>query len=142
LFDKNPTNISREKLKELIKLNKNCHFKETNYKSNLNKIFLNKHVFILPSHREGLPKTALEAMNHDNALLLSDIPGHKLLIAKKYVNGLFFKKKNEKDLSKKIVWMINNKKEVIKFINNSKKNLSKFSTQNINKKFYETITKI
>ena len=81
----------------------------------LKKIFSNKHVFILPSHREGLPKTALEAMNFNCALILSKIPGHKFLIDKKNVNGLFFQSKNEIDLSNKIIWMINNPKKLIQY---------------------------
>ena len=108
----------------------------------MNKIFLNKDVFILPSHREGLPKSALEAMNYGKVLLLSDIPGHKFLINKKNRNGLYFKKKNESDLANKIIWMINNKNNFSTFSYNSKKNLVKFSDVKINKNFYETIKKI
>ena len=139
LFDDNPTSIKKNKLKKLIKQNKNCYLQETNYDVSLKKIFLNKHIFILPSHREGLPKTVLEAMNFNKALLLSNIPGHDSLINKKNVNGLYFEKKNEIDLSNKIIWMINNKKKIIKFSKNSKKNLSMFSSEKINQKYYEAI---
>ena len=139
LFDDNPTSIKKNKLKELINQNNNCYLKETNYNVNLKKIFLDKHIFVLPSLREGMPKTALEAMNFNKALLLSNIPGHNFLINKKNVNGLYFKKNDEIDLSNKIIWMIENKKKIIKFSINSKKNLLKFSSEKINQKYYETI---
>ena len=139
LFDDNPTSIKKNRLKELINQNDNCYLKETNYKVNLKKIFLDKHIFVLPSLREGMPKTALEAMNFNKALLLSNIPGHNFLINKKNVNGLYFKKNDEIDLSKKIIWMIKNKKKIIKFSINSKKNLLKFSSKKINQKYYEAI---
>ena len=140
LFDDNPTSVKKHILKKLIKQNKNCYLQETNYDVSLKKIFLNKHIFVLPSHREGLPKTVLEAMNFNKTLLLSNIPGHNSLIDKKNVNGLYFEKKNEIDLSNKIIWMINNKKKIIKFSKNSKKNLLMFSSKKINQKYYEAIT--
>ena len=87
-----------------------------------------------------MPKTALEAMNFNKALLLSNIPGHNFLINKKNVNGLYFKKNDEIDLSNKIIWMIKNKKKIIKFSINSKKNLLKFSFKKTSQKYYEAIT--
>ena len=139
LFDDNPTNFSKSKLIRFISKNKNCFFSETNYSSNLSEIFRNKDIFILPSHREGLPKTALEAMNYEKTLLLSKIPGHNLLIDKKELNGLFFKKKNYKDLANKMIWIMKNKAKIRMFSKNSKKNLIKFSDEIINKKYYEAI---
>lgn len=137
LFDNNPTTIKRKKLLILIRNIKNCYFKEVDYRVNLKKVLGDKHVFVLPSYREGLPKTALEAMNFKNALLLSKIPGHSKLINKQNINGLYFKKKNEIELSNKMIWMIKNKKYLNKFMLNSYKNLSYFADDVINKKFYE-----
>ena len=142
LFDDNPTSYNKSEFINNILNLKNCYFKLTSYDPNLNKIFHNKDVFILPSHREGLPKTALEAMNYGKVLLLSDIPGHKFLVNKKNKNGLYFKKKNQFDLANKIIWMIKNKKNFTNFSKNSKKNLVKFSEKKINENFYETIEKI
>ncbi len=139
LFDENPSKISRKFLKKKISKFKNVFLKETEYEKNLDNIFLRKHVFILPSHREGLPKSVLEAMNFNCALILSNIPGHKFLINRKKVNGLYFETKNEIDLSKKIIWMIQNKNKITEYSQNSKKNLSKFSSNKVNKLLYETI---
>lgn len=141
LFDNNPTSLNKKNFKKKIKKLGNCFFKEINYDYSLSKIFRNKQIFVLPSHREGLPKTALEAMKFNKALLLSDIPGHKYLINKNKINGIYFKKKNMEDLSKKIIWMIKNKKKVSIFMKNSHLNLTRFSAKNVNKIFYETIKK-
>ena len=78
-------------------------------------------------------------MNFNCALILSNIPGHKFLINRKKVNGLYFETKNEIDLSKKIIWMIQNKNKITEYSQNSKKNLSKFSSNKVNKLLYETI---
>ena len=118
LFDNNPSSISRAELKNNIKRFKNCFMTEINYNFKLNKVFKNKHVFVLPSHREGLPKTALEAMTYNQALLLSNIPGHKYLINIKKPNGIFFKKKNAEDLANKIIFIIKNKKKLNIYKNN------------------------
>ena len=139
LFDNNPSSIKRSKLKNMIKNLNNCHFKEINYNIDIKNIFKNKDVFVLPSYREGLPKSALEAMCFKNALLLSNIPGHSELISRKHPNGIYFKKKNKEDLAKKIVWFLNNKHKVENFMNNSHRNLFKFLSTNVNKIFYETI---
>ena len=76
-------------------------------------------------------------MNYQTSLLLSKIPGHNNLINKKKLNGLYFEKKNEIDLSNKIIWMIKNKNEIKKFMLNSRYNLKFFSTNKVNKKIYE-----
>ena len=44
------------------------------------------HVFVLPSYREGLPRSALEAMAVGRPLVLSDVPGCRQLV-REGVNG-------------------------------------------------------
>ena len=80
MFDNNPTGLDKKNFLNKVNKLKNCRFYETSYFVNLNKIFIKNHFFILPSHREGLPKTALEAMLYNNGLLISNIPAHSKLI--------------------------------------------------------------
>jgi len=142
LFDNNPSSIKRSKLVRMIKFQKNCHFKEVNYKVKIKNIFKDKDVFVLPSYREGLPKSALEAMCYKNALLLSNIPGHSMLINRKNnPNGIFFKVRDKEDLARKIIWSLKNRKKIQNFMNNSHQNLFKFLSTNVNKTFYDTIKK-
>ena len=142
LFDNNPSSIKRSKLVRMIKFQKNCHFKEVNYRVKIKNIFKDKDVFVLPSYREGLPKSALEAMCYKNALLLSNIPGHSMLINRKNnPNGIFFKVRDKEDLARKIIWSLKNRKKIQNFMNNSHQNLFKFLSTNVNKAFYDTIKK-
>jgi len=142
LFDKNPSSIKKSELLRMIKFQNNCHFKEVNYRVKIKNIFKNKDIFVLPSYREGLPKSALEAMCFKNALLLSNIPGHSMLINRKNKpNGIFFNVKDKHDLARKIIWSLKNKKKIQSFMNNSHQNLFKFLSTNVNKTFYETVQK-
>jgi len=142
LFDNNPSSIKKSKLVRMIKFQKNCHFKEVNYKVKIKNIFKDKDIFVLPSYREGLPKSALEAMCYKNALLLSNIPGHSMLINRKNnPNGIFFKVRDKEDLARKIIWSLKNRKKIQNFMNNSHQNLFKFLSTNVNKVFYDTIKK-
>ena len=77
-----------------------------------------------------------------NALLLSNIPGHSMLINRKNKpNGIFFNVKDKDDLARKIIWSLKNKKKIQSFMNNSHQNLFKFLSTNVNKTFYETVKK-
>ncbi len=141
LFDNNPTSLNKKKFLNKVKKLKNCRFYETSYLVSLNKIFSKSHFFILPSHREGLPKTALEAMLNNNGLLISNIPAHSKLISSSKKNGLFFKVKNVEDLVIKMIWLIKNKIKANLLIKNSFDNVKQFDIKIINKKFYEFIFK-
>jgi glycosyltransferase involved in cell wall biosynthesis len=141
LFDDNPSSLNKSKFLNRVKKLENCYYYETSYKVDIKKIFFNNHFFILPSHREGLPKTALEAMLHNNGLLISNIPAHSKLISASRRNGLYFKVKSVQDLKKKMIWLINNKSTANLFIKNSFYNVKGFSSKLINQKFYEFIFK-
>jgi glycosyltransferase involved in cell wall biosynthesis len=58
-------------------------------------------IFILPSHREGLPQSLIEAMARGKICIASDIDGAREVI-KDGVNGLLFKNNDYKDLRDKI----------------------------------------
>ena len=141
LFDDNPSTINKLDFFKKIKNLNNCEYFKTSYKVSLKKIFWKNHFFILPSHREGLPKTVLEAMLYNKGLLLSNIPAHSKLINNKRQNGLFFKVKSVEDLKKKMIWLINNKTQANLFIKNSFSNIKEFNSKIINQKFYEFIFK-
>lgn len=44
---------------------------------NLNQVFLNAELFIIPSYHEGLPIALLEAISFNLPVILSDIPAHR-----------------------------------------------------------------
>jgi len=78
------------------------------------KDFLSKYtVFVLPSHGEGLPKSAIEAAASGMPLILSSASGCKECIINRK-NGLLVETKNVNSLKDAMEWMILNKKTVPK----------------------------
>ncbi len=73
------------------------------------KFYKNAEIFCLPSYREGMPKTVLEASAVGLPIVTTNTAGCKesIVINK---NGLLCKKKNFKDLSNKIEILIKDKK--------------------------------
>ena len=64
-------------------------------------------VFVLPSYREGLPRSTLEAMSIGRAIITTDVPGCRDTILKN-INGLLVPVKNSKELAISMLSMINN----------------------------------
>ena len=56
---------------------------------NIEKIYLDSRLIILPSYREGLPKVLLEAGNYCKVALASDVPGCKDVIINNKTGFLF-----------------------------------------------------
>jgi len=83
------------------------------------KFYKNAEIFCLPSHREGMHKTVLEASAVGLPIITTNVVGCKESIVKNQ-NGLLCKKKNYKDLSNKIEILIKDRK-----LRNRMKNFSK-----------------
>jgi glycosyltransferase involved in cell wall biosynthesis len=83
------------------------------------KIYRNSEIFCLPSYREGMPKTILEASAVGMPIVTTNTIGCKESIVKNK-NGFLCKKKNFKDLANKIEILIKDQK-----LRNKMKNFSK-----------------
>lgn len=68
-------------------------------------------VLVLPSYREGVPHTILEAMSTGRAILSTDVPGCRETVVQG-VNGFLVPVKDAESLAEKMIWMIENKKAV------------------------------
>ncbi|MHA1381522.1 MAG: glycosyltransferase family 4 protein [Candidatus Helarchaeota archaeon] len=68
-------------------------------------------VFVLPSYREGLPHTVLEAMAIGRAIITTDVPGCRETVINGE-NGFLVKPKCVGDLVDKMIWMIENPEKV------------------------------
>ena len=73
--------------------------------SEMNNFYVNSDVFILPSHGEGLPKSALEAASNGLPLILTDVDGCNDCIDS---NGYLVPAKNSFELAKKMGKCITN----------------------------------
>ncbi len=72
----------------------------------LREIFSHNYAFVQPSESEGLSLALLEAMGYGKAIICSDIKENKEPLNKEM--ALFFHSKDEIDLEKKLVYLINN----------------------------------
>ena len=96
---KDKYSISKD-LYEKITDNKILHYYD--YSENLEKIILNSDCVILPSYREGMSKSLLEAAYLKKPLLASDVPGCREIVINNK-NGFLFKKCSVNDLASKMI---------------------------------------
>lgn len=71
-------------------------------------------VFVLPSYREGLPRSIIEAMAMEKPIIATDIRGCREEVWHGE-NGFLVKKQSVKELADKMEWLIINKEERIRF---------------------------
>tara|TARA_Y100000591_G_scaffold331692_1_gene366428 strand:+ start:194 stop:1276 length:1083 start_codon:yes stop_codon:yes gene_type:complete len=100
----NPTAIEEKKLlewedKELIEW--------WGYRKDVNILYEKSNIVCLPSYREGLPKSLIEAAACGRAIITSDVPGCREIVVDGY-NGLLVPEKNSLLLAKAILKLINN----------------------------------
>ena len=76
----------------------------------LNQVYTNARLFVLPSFHEGLPICLLEAMSYRLDVLVSDIPAN---LAVNLPDNDYFKTGNKEDLAQKMMQKLSgNKKEI------------------------------
>ncbi len=76
-------------------------------------------IFVLPSYREGVPRTLLEASSMAKPIVTTDTIGCREVVANN-INGFLVKLYDEKDLAQKIEILINDKNLREKFGNNGR----------------------
>ncbi len=70
------------------------------------KLFQEADIFVLPSRREGMPQSLIEAMASNCKVIASDIEACRELINSR--KGLLFRTGDEKDLAEKILYCLKN----------------------------------
>jgi glycosyltransferase involved in cell wall biosynthesis len=75
-------------------------------------------VLVLPSYREGVPHTVLEAMSTGRAILTTDVAGCRETVVNGK-NGFLVRPYAIDDLGEKMIWMIENPKKVKEMGKNS-----------------------
>lgn len=71
----------------------------------LEELYSNAYIYVLPSDLEGMPLSLLEAMSYKNCCLTSDIPECKMVMED---NGVTFKKSDVNDLKEKLQYLVDN----------------------------------
>ena len=68
-------------------------------------------VFVLPSYREGLPRSTQEAMAIGRAVITTDVPGCRETVVNG-VNGFLIEKWNPEALAEKMIYFIENPEQI------------------------------
>ena len=80
------------------------------YRNDIPALFSKSHIICLPSYREGLPKSLIEAAAAGRAIVTTDVPGCRdAIIPNK--TGLLVPVKNPQKLADAIQWLIENPKK-------------------------------
>ncbi|MET4878797.1 glycosyltransferase family 4 protein [Morganella morganii] len=100
----NPGSLTDSELNSLI----NHHIiTYPGFVNNIQEWISKSSVFVLPSYREGLPRSTQEAMAMGLAIITTDVPGCKDTVIDG-LNGLIVKPWSSQDLYEKMIYLINN----------------------------------
>ena len=101
-FDSNPTAIKQEELQKYINGKVIEYFGE---QEDVRPYLGMANVFVLPSYREGTPKTVLEAMSTGRAIITTDAPGCRETV-QEGENGFLVRTKDIDSLYDRMVFLI------------------------------------
>lgn len=101
----NPAGITEQ---ELYKILVTDYIVWSGYSRDIISVLKNAHVVVLPSYREGLPKSLIEAAAVGKPIITTDAPGCKECVIDG-VNGFIVPVKDRKLLADKMLYLINNK---------------------------------
>lgn len=104
----NPAALSKKQLDEVIADNLIIY---PGHVLNVNKWITESHVFVLPSYREGYPRSTQEAMAIGRAVITTDVPGCRETVVDG-VNGYLVLPFDAKALSDKMLYLIDHLDEI------------------------------
>lgn len=99
----------------------------------------NHHIFVLPSYREGVPRSTQEAMAIGRAVITTDVPGCRETV-EDGVNGFLVEPWNPKALADKMVYFIENR-EQIRIMGNESYRIAKekFDVEKVNQRLMDIL---
>ena len=108
-LDENPSGISFKELQSWIKKGDIQYLGEI---ESVQSILKSCRYYVLPSYREGTPRSTLEALSTGRPVITTDVPGcRETVIHKK--NGLLVPPKNSEALAKAMIALLEEKDEII-----------------------------
>ncbi len=135
-YDSNPSAIKPEELQPFIEEGTIEYFGE---QEDVRPYFAQSNVFVLPSYREGTPKTNLEAMASGRAIITTDAPGCRETVVDGE-NGYLIPVKDVDALCEKMTYFINNPDIVSAMGCNGRKRAEElFDVEIVNKRICETM---
>ena len=135
-FHHNPTGLKREYFFNLIA---EAQVKFLGEVSDVREYLASCSVFVLPSYREGTPRSALEAMAMGRPVIATDVPGCRETVIEG-VNGFLVSVKNSDMLVEKMEYFIQNPASCVTMGAESRKLAEqKFDVHQVNKVIVDTI---
>ncbi|MBR5012226.1 MAG: glycosyltransferase family 4 protein [Clostridia bacterium] len=135
-FDSNPSALKPEELQPYIDDGTVEYFGE---QSDVKPYIDLCSVYVLPSYREGTPKTVLEAMAVGRAIITTDAPGCRETVTDG-VNGFLVPVKDVEALAEKMIEMINSPDRVRQMAAEGRKMVEqKYDVKIVNKNICETM---
>lgn len=108
-----------------------------NYPGHVNNVkdwITSSHVFVLPSYREGVPRSTQEAMAIGRAIITTDVPGCRETVVDG-VNGFLVPKWNPNALAEKMIYFIEHPDQIEKMGYESHKiAVEKFDAEKVNQR--------
>lgn len=104
-------NMGALKQAELDALLEEQLFEYPGYVTNVNQWITDSSVFVLPSYREGVPRSTQEAMAIGRPVITTDVPGCRETVVNS-VNGFLVPKWDAKALAEKMCYFIENPEQV------------------------------
>lgn len=99
----------------------------------------NSDVFVLPSYREGVPRSTQEAMAVGRAVITTDVPGCRETVING-VNGFLVEKWNPEAIAEKMIYFIENPEQIAIMGNESYKIAQeKFDAEKVNQRLLKII---
>lgn len=124
----NPSGISQELINSYLVCN---YIEWEGYKKEVREYMEKSYLVILPSYREGLPKSLIEACAVGRAIITTNAVGCKDVV-EDGVNGLLVPVKSSKEIASKIKFLVKNEKLVDYMgIESRKKAVNEFSLEKI-----------
>ena len=124
-------NLTSIKPNELQKMIDNDYIKWIGFQQNMIPIYQQSSVVVLPSYREGLPKSLIEACAIGRPIITTNVPGCRECVIDGF-NGCFVEAKNIEGLASAILEFVENKHLMEQYSKNSRILAEKeFSIENV-----------
>lgn len=136
LDEENPGGLKREALNQLLA---EGIIEYPGHVSNVSDWIAGSSVFVLPSYREGMPRSTQEAMAMGRAVITSDAPGCRETV-EQGVNGFIVPRWNVQALAEKMIYLIENPSEITRMGNESHRiAVDKFDANKVNQRLMEIL---
>ncbi len=140
LYEKNPTAVNKPTLDSWIEQGL---IEYKGHTDDIKKYISNASCIVLPSYREGLSRSLLEAASMAKPIITTDVPGCKDIVDDG-VNGFLCRVKDSEDLAKTLIKLIElSEQERVKMGQNGReKVVSQFSDRIIIQKYKDAIIEV